>query len=180
MVKCILGLTASKNLNITNTKPECIDLLFGNINWPEGWGLYFRVFADTPLYHSDSFLIETQVDPARQLILAARFTIRGLPMVLCLSKPDVPENMGLFHPEAIIFRSGAHWRFLGPAVLKAQPSCLNGLAPTMGRHPTGKSGSEMAEQSNASLTSACTRPRISQSLMLGLGCNQLQRDVRPI
>ena len=106
MVKCILGLTASKNLNITNTKPECIDLLFGNINWPEGWGLYFRVFADAPLYHSDSLLIETQVDLARQLILAARFTIRGLPMVLCLGKPDIPENMGMFHPEAIIFRSG--------------------------------------------------------------------------
>jgi hypothetical protein len=107
MVKCILGLTTSKNLNITNVKPECINLLFGNISWPEGWGLYFPLSADAPIYHSDSFLIETQVDPARQLILAARFTIRGLPMVLCFGKPEIPESMGLFHPESIIFKSGA-------------------------------------------------------------------------
>ena len=43
--------------------------------------------------------------------------------------------MGMFHPEAIRFRSGACEKVLalswasGP---KAEPSCLKGVAPTMG------------------------------------------------
>ena len=40
MVKCLLGLSASKNLVANNLKPECIDLLFANIIWPKGWGMY--------------------------------------------------------------------------------------------------------------------------------------------
>lgn len=107
MVKCLLGLTASKNLSATNLKPECVDLLFANVDWPQGWGLYFSASPVSPVHHSDSFLIETRVDPARQLILAADFVIRGLPFVICLGKPDRPESMGLFRPEAIVLRSGA-------------------------------------------------------------------------
>lgn len=105
MVKCLLGLTASKNLSTTSLKPECIDLLFGNTDWPEGWGLYFSAPTGVPIYHSSSFLIETHIDPVRQLILAARILIRGLPFLLCLGKPDIPESMGMFRPEAIVFRS---------------------------------------------------------------------------
>ncbi len=106
MVKCLLGLTASKNVSSTNLRPECLDLLFANRDWPEGWGLYFFVSSAKPIYHSASFLIEIHVDPARDLILAANFVIRGLPFLLCLGKPDRPESFGMFRPEAIVFRNG--------------------------------------------------------------------------
>ena len=106
MLKCALGLSASGNLRKTPTlKPECIDLLFGRIDWPQGWGLYFSATEARTIYHSGSFLIETLVDPNRQLILAVNVTIRGLPFILCLDKPDNPERVGVWRPEAIIFRS---------------------------------------------------------------------------
>jgi len=138
MLKCLLGLTASKNLKTTNLKPECIDLLFGNIDWPEDWGLYFSVLVAAPIYHSSSFLIETQIDPARDLILAATFAIRGLPFVLCLGKPDIPENIGVFHPEAIVFGSGTCEKVLAlswvgghksPAILLERTGTYNGPSP---------------------------------------------------
>lgn len=106
MVKCLLGLTTSKNLHSTNLKPECVDLLFANIEWPEGWGLYFSASAAKPIHHSASLAIETRVDPSRGLVLAADFVIRGMPFVLCLGKPDNPSSFGLFRPEAIVFRHG--------------------------------------------------------------------------
>jgi hypothetical protein len=106
MVKALLGLTASNNLAATNLEPECVDLLFANTAWPEGWGLYFAL-SSKQIHHSASFLIETKVDPARALILAANFTIRGVPFVLCLGKPDNPQSFGQFRPEAIVFRNGA-------------------------------------------------------------------------
>lgn len=106
MAKCLLGLTASKNLNSTNLKQECVDILFANMEWPEGWGLYFSASSAKPIHHTASFLIETRVDPSRGLILAADFVIRGVPFVLCLGKPDNPASFGLFRPEAIVFRNG--------------------------------------------------------------------------
>lgn len=105
MVKCLLGLTASKNLNATKLKPECIDLLFANIEWPDEWGLYFSASPAKPIHHSASFLIETKFDQATRLILAADFVIRGLPFVLCLGKPDRPESFGAHRPEAIVLKS---------------------------------------------------------------------------
>jgi hypothetical protein len=105
MVKCLLGLTTSKNLNATKLKPECVDLLFANIEWPDGWGLYFSASPSRPIHHSYSFLIETRFDQARGLILAADFVIRGLPFVLCLGKPHRQESFGIHRPEAIVFKS---------------------------------------------------------------------------
>lgn len=138
MLKCLLGLTASKNLMTTTLKPECMDLLFGDIDWPEGWGLYFSALVAAPIYHSSSFLIETQVDPARQLILAATFAIRGLPFMLCLGKPDTPEKIGMFYPEAIVFRSATCEKVLAlswvggpksPAILLERSGTYNGPPP---------------------------------------------------
>jgi hypothetical protein len=106
MMKCLLGLTASKNLNATKLKPECVDLLFANIEWPDGWGLYFSASPAKPIHHSDSFLIETRFDQASGLILAADFVIRGLPFVLCLGKPDRSESFGIHRPKAIVFNAG--------------------------------------------------------------------------
>lgn len=106
MVKCLLGLTASKNLNATKLKPECIDLLFANIDWPDGWGLYFSASPRKPIHHSSSFLIETKIDQETGLIFAAEFFIRGLPFVLCLGKPDRLESFGIYRPEAIVLKSG--------------------------------------------------------------------------
>ncbi len=106
MVKCLLGLAASKNLKATNLKSECIDLLFGNMLWPDGWGLYFSASPASQIYHSASLLIETHIDPTKELILAAHFFIRGLPFVLSLGKPESPQKIGLFRPEAIVLRNG--------------------------------------------------------------------------
>jgi hypothetical protein len=112
MVKCLLGLTASKNFNSASLKPECIDLLFANIEWPEGWGLYFSASIAAPIHHSASFLIETKIDPKRGLVLAAEFVIRGLPFTLCLGKPDSPASFGALRPEAIIFKNEKRERVL--------------------------------------------------------------------
>lgn len=122
MVKCLLGLTTSKNLNTTDLKPECVDLLFANIDWPEGWGLYFSASSAKPIHHSASFLIETLVDAARGVILAAKFVIRGVPFVLCLGKPDNPASFGLFRPEAIVFRNGQCEKVLALSWLKGPKS----------------------------------------------------------
>jgi hypothetical protein len=138
MVKCLLGLTASKNLNTTNLKPECVDLLFANIAWPEGWGLYFSATSAAPIHYSASFLIETMIDPARDLVLAAKFVIRGLPFTLCLGKPDNPASFGLFRPEAIVFRNGSREKVLalswhdGPrssAILLQRTGAYDGAPP---------------------------------------------------
>lgn len=104
MVKSLLGMSASKNLKSTKLKPECLDLLFANIEWPEGWGLYFSATSAKPMHHSASFLIETRVEPSQELIFAADFVIRGVPFLLCLGRPDNPASFGLFRPEAIVFK----------------------------------------------------------------------------
>jgi hypothetical protein len=106
MVKCLLGLTVSKNLNTSKLQPECVDLLFANIDWPDGWGLYFSELNAKPVHHSDSFLIETKVDPTRRQVIAADFFIRGVPFTLCLDKHDSLVNLGIYRPEAIVFRNG--------------------------------------------------------------------------
>ena len=138
MVKSLLGLTTSKNLNSTNLKPECVDLLFANIGWPEGWGLYLSASPAKPIHHSASFLIEPRVDPARGLILAANFVIRGVPFVLCLGKPDNPASFGLFRPEAIVFRHGQCEKVLvlswlggpkSPVVLLERAGSYDGAPP---------------------------------------------------
>jgi len=138
MVKCLLGLTNSKNLHSTNLKPECVDLLFANITWPEGWGLYFSASSAKPIHHSASFLIETQVDPARGLVLAVNFLIRGVPFVLCLGKPNNPASFGLFRPEAIVFRNGQFEKVLvlswlggprSPVILLERAGACDGPPP---------------------------------------------------
>jgi hypothetical protein len=78
MLKCLLGMTASKNI-CSRLKPECLTLLFGKVEWPDQWGLYFPVKA-APIYHTDSLLIQIQTDEARALILAADFFIQGMPV----------------------------------------------------------------------------------------------------
>src|ERR1041385_3485295 len=81
MLKCLLGLTISKNI-VSHLKPECVDILFGRFAWPGEWGLYFSLASSTPAYHTDSLMIQTRVDEARSLVLAADFFIQGLPFTL--------------------------------------------------------------------------------------------------
>jgi len=104
MLKCLIGMTASNNLKTANIKPECLALLFGSIDWPEGWGLYFKI-PNKPIYHSSSFLIETKINPTNGLILAVEFCIRGLPFTLCMGKPDNPQSFGMHRPKEIIFEA---------------------------------------------------------------------------
>lgn len=104
MLKCILGMSASKNIR-GNLKPECVEILFGKRVWPTGWGLYFTASLNESIYHSSSFLIETLYDTKNNLVLAARFFIRGLPFSLCMGKPDNSGSFGLRRPSEIIFES---------------------------------------------------------------------------
>ncbi|VTU00749.1 Uncharacterized protein OS=Mesorhizobium sp. STM 4661 GN=MESS4_830393 PE=4 SV=1 [Gemmataceae bacterium] len=106
MLKCIIGLAASGNIKHCELKPECVDLLFGRIDWPEHWGLFFESTATQPIYHFGSIRIETLIDPAKSLILAAKFGIRGLPFYLCLGRPSDPKSIGIWRPSAITFRTG--------------------------------------------------------------------------
>lgn len=103
MLKCIIGMAVSKNLN-GSIKPECVEVLYGRAEWPTGWGLYWRTPASTPVYHSDSFAIETKVHPEHKTICLAEFVIRGLNFALCMGRPDHPEAFGTFKPGALIFR----------------------------------------------------------------------------
>lgn len=112
MIKCLLGLTASNSLRSAQLKPACLDLLFASAPWAEGWGLYFAAMAGKPIHHSGSLLIETRVDPASGLILAADFVIRGLPFLLCLGEPGVGSSFGAYRPEALVFKSGVREKVL--------------------------------------------------------------------
>ena len=112
MVKCLLGLTNSKNLNTTKLNPDCVDLLFANIEWPDGWGLYFAASPTKSIYHSASLLVETKIHPVSGIIIAADFVIRGLPFLLCLGKPENVEALGFYRPEAIVFKSGEREKVL--------------------------------------------------------------------
>jgi hypothetical protein len=104
MLKCLIGLTASGNLK-ANVKPESVEVLYGRTPWPIGWGLYWLNQSSTTVYHSDSFAIETALDPRTQTILLTRFFIRGMHLGLCMGKPDHPEAFGIFRPAALIFRA---------------------------------------------------------------------------
>lgn len=106
MLKCIVGLSASKNVT-SHPKPECIDLLFGRMDWPEHWGLYFSMGASTPIYHTDSLLIETRIDANRSLMLAADFFIQGFPFTLLMGEPSDPKAFGIWRPGHLVFQSPA-------------------------------------------------------------------------
>jgi hypothetical protein len=103
MLKCLLGLTVSKNIG-SELKPECTDILFGRADWPDQWGLYFPVGA-APIYHTDSLLIQTRLDQARSLILAADFFIQGMPLTLVMGKPGDPNTFGIWRPCQLVFKS---------------------------------------------------------------------------
>lgn len=114
MLKCLIGLSFSGNIGGA-LKPECLDLLYDRIPWPTGWGLYWLVDRGPIARHSSSFLIETNVDPQTNVVLLVRFTMRGLPLGLCLGKPDRPSAFGKLRPSALSFRSGNRRR---PIVLR--------------------------------------------------------------
>jgi hypothetical protein len=104
MLKCLLGLSVSNNIP-SQLKPECTDLLFGRLHWPEQWGLYFSTATSAPIYHTDSLLIQTRVDEARSLILAADFFIQGLPFTLVMGKPGDPKSFGVWRPGQLVFKA---------------------------------------------------------------------------
>jgi hypothetical protein len=104
MLKCLIGGVASGNLRNANLKPGCTDLLLDRRHWPEAWGLYWRAEPSSRVYHSHSLAIETVLHPTNRVILLATFTIRGLPLALCLGKPVDKNAFGIWRPPAIVFR----------------------------------------------------------------------------
>jgi hypothetical protein len=93
----VVGLAASGNLKSSKLKPECVGLLFEKASWPTGWGLYLGTQPGAKLYHSNSFLFETLVDPRDRMILVVRIVLRGLPFSLCFGRPDNPARWGFYH-----------------------------------------------------------------------------------
>ena len=137
MLKCVIGLVASKNFN-SRLKNECINLLYGRTKWPKHWRLFFQSLPMQPIYHSSSFMVETLVDPAKNLVLAVKFVIRGIPFLLCLGRPDEPGSIGIWRPSAIVFKSDACEKTLslnwdsnkhGEAVILNRRGTYDGLPP---------------------------------------------------
>jgi hypothetical protein len=104
MLKCALGLVFSKSI-AGCLKPECVDVLYGRVEWPPGWGLYLGLTAPTTLYHSDSLVIEPGMG-ADGIIRRINFIIRGLPFVLSMGLPDNPEAVGAWRPLRLIAEDG--------------------------------------------------------------------------
>jgi hypothetical protein len=104
MLKCLLGLTFSKNFSGC-MKPECVDVLYGRAEWPPGWGLYLALTSPTTLYHSDSLWIETGMGDDG-IIRAASFIIRGLPFLFSMGRPDNPEAVGVWRPSRLVAEDG--------------------------------------------------------------------------
>ena len=104
MLKCLVGLVASKNA-AGIMRPECLNILLGLDQWPVGWGLYFNT-NESPIYHTDSLRIETLLSP-QKTVMAARFFIQGLPFVLCLGKPDHDRSFGVWRPLSITLNGSA-------------------------------------------------------------------------
>ncbi|MEQ1613251.1 MAG: hypothetical protein ABL904_10900 [Hyphomicrobiaceae bacterium] len=105
MLKCLIGMSVSGNIG-GGLNPKCLDLLYDRIPWPTGWGLYWLIDRGPVAHHASSFLIETNVHPQTNVIMFVRFTMRGLPLGLCLGKPDQPSAFGILRPSALSFRSG--------------------------------------------------------------------------
>jgi hypothetical protein len=136
MLKCIIGMVVSRNIG-ASLKPGCIELLFANTHWPDGWGLHW-LHVGGPTYHSSSIAIETMLHPVMRTILLAKFIVRGMPFGLCLGKPDHPEAFGVRRPAAIVFRAGADQREIildwqqrptGPPILLDRAGTYDGSPP---------------------------------------------------
>ncbi len=137
MLKCLIGMVFSGNINGV-LKPECLDLLFDRIPWPDKWGLYWQNDNGNEAYHSDSFMVSTEVHPETQAIMLVRFTLRGLPFGLCLGRPDHPTRFGLLRPKALTFKAKARSRVIllnwsrarsGPPVILRHAGTYDGLPP---------------------------------------------------
>lgn len=111
MLKCLIGMTVSGNIGGV-LKPECIELLYDRSVWPEGWGLYWLNHGSPQKHHSQSIAIETATNPETGVIMLVRYLIRGMPLGLCLGKPDQPDVFGVLRPAGLHFRSRLRQRHL--------------------------------------------------------------------
>ena len=109
ILKAIIGAVQSKNL--TSVLPgDLTNILFGIQPWPTDWGLYLEMRVTNPIYHSDSFRLETLIDSVN-IIKGVRFIIRGLPFVLALGRPDDQKTF-LHRPRRIVLETGLSKRFV--------------------------------------------------------------------
>jgi hypothetical protein len=107
-LKSVIGAVCSGSMSPAFLKSECLDVLYGRVPWPEGWGLYVENLSGSTVYHSDSFLFEIRFNPETLVVLAFVVIVRGLTFTLVLGRPDNPDSFGLFRPDALVFRKGIH------------------------------------------------------------------------
>lgn len=101
MLKTLIGLAASNNLSSTEMRPHSLEILYGKEPWTQGAGLYLDI--NGAMYESDSFLLETMTTPDGTTILAGKFTICGLRLMLLIGKPESIPSSLIRHPTTIIF-----------------------------------------------------------------------------
>ena len=109
ILKAIIGGVESKNLTSV-LHGNLVDILFGIQPWPVNWGLYLETRSGNPIYHSDSFRLETLID-ASKIIKGVRFIIRGLPLLLALGEPDDQKTF-IYRPRRIVLVRGSAKRFI--------------------------------------------------------------------
>ncbi len=103
LLKCLVGMDAAGALK-NRVKAECLKLLFDQVPWPEGWGLYWQHRPDNTVYHSKSFAFATGAHPVNGEILTFAAVVRGVRLVLVMGRPDHPTAFGIRRPSAFVFR----------------------------------------------------------------------------
>lgn len=87
---------------------QWIDILYGNVPWPEYWGLYAPAPLGATWHHSSSFSFEPLSHPSTEEVMAVKMEINGLPMNLALCRFDNPPSFGIQRPRTFIFRNIGH------------------------------------------------------------------------
>jgi hypothetical protein len=111
MLKAVIGGVESENLE-GSMRPGALDLLFGRVRWPMGWGIHFNGGIGDRIYHSSSFALETIMHAATKTVIGVRCIIRGFPFVLLLANPPRAEVWGKYRPGLISLRHGGSERRL--------------------------------------------------------------------
>jgi hypothetical protein len=109
MLKNIIGLAKAGMVHNEVTE-ESVELLFSNLPWSEGLGLYVDVEANARLYHQDANWFETKVVGGTNTVCLFTCQMRGLPLSLLFDSRAVGKHSGRYRPDRIIFKANGRSR----------------------------------------------------------------------